>query len=611
MLIHDDRMQKARSCLKAYGPMIGLGVLIWMVFGQAIHFHFLLWDDNTQIYDNPHLLAPTWHWPSINWIFNFDTSFRFQPVTWLSHMVICDIFGMNPGAYHFCLIVLHFINSLLVYKLSLRILSRFEEDGTPREVIAFIASAFWAINALRDEPLGQCTHLTHLLATLFVLGSFRYYLISVQGERLQLRPYLCSFIFNGLAVCTYPTTLGYALCLPFFDQIFFRQEFFQRWNWRSPGFSKYWFSRMLFILPSIAVGLATIHARLHPTGIYALAFTPVRAPGVIRLIHGEYAWAYIYLRQFWPCGLTPGHYPWRDQGFHWIYMPALLCLAGAFAVSLWKRSAIMIAILVASICLAGPVLGLTEEPMAPADRYTYLPNAFFALLLAWIASQFWLRCPAAAKAPAILVVGLTLLAILGLQSHRQLQIWADSRTLFAYLETTEEIKSQPGLQDFINDKIAWLFVLEGNPGAALPIYDDIVRREPKEYRYWYERGITLYLLGKPPEALESLRVSYALHQDATIFKTDPSALFIQFDHPFYQDHPQLKAGKIAVANPKGMGLYLFNFFGYCKTPRLTEILQAPAEFCHEGSQRSHVSRTIHPLRVLWAPPCEPFVAKAV
>jgi protein O-mannosyl-transferase len=518
ILSYTHRMQKAGFCLKAYGPSIALSILIWGVFGQAIHFQFLLWDDNTQIYQNPHLQELVWRWPDINWIFSFDTSFRFQPIAWLGHMLIGEVFGMNPGAYHFCLIVLHFINSLLVYKLSLRMLSRFAADGTPREMIAFMASAFWAINALRDETLGQSTHLTHVLATLFVLGSFHYYLSSVQGGRLQLRPYLLSFALNGLAVCTYPTAVGYAFCLPFFDRIFLPPEILPRCNWRLPGFARYWFSRMLFMLPSLAVGLATIHARWHPVGVYGRSFAPAPTAGIIRLIHGVYAWACIYLHQFWPFGLTPGHYPWRGPSFHWVYIPAWLCLVGLFAVSLWKRSAPMLAILVASIGLAGPVLGLTEEPMTPADRYTYLPNAFFALFLAWAASQFWSKRPISIGAPIMLGAGLALLAMLGLQSHRHLRIWADSHALFAYLETTPEIKSQPGYQEFIDDKVAWLFVLEGNPGAALPIYDNMVRHEPKTYRYWYERGITLYMLGKQPEAIESLHISYVLHQDPAILK---------------------------------------------------------------------------------------------
>src|SRR5580692_10368819 len=100
ILIYNHPMQKEKSYLKAYGPMIGLSVLIWVVFAQAIHFRFLLWDDNTQIYENPHLQGPMWQWPGINWIFSFDTSFRFEPVAWLGRMVICEIFGMNPGAYH-------------------------------------------------------------------------------------------------------------------------------------------------------------------------------------------------------------------------------------------------------------------------------------------------------------------------------------------------------------------------------------------------------------------------------------------------------------------------------------------------------------------------------
>jgi hypothetical protein len=506
-------MQKSETCLKRYGPMVGLGILIWLVFGQAVHFNFVFWDDYQHIVNNPNLRAPLWQWPKILWIFSFDTSLRFEPGTWLGHMLICTLFSKEAGPYHFCLILLHFINSLLVYRLGCRILSRFATNDLPREAIAFMASAFWALNAVRAETLGRCTDLSYPLSTLFILGSFCFYLVSFADGRLQPYPCLASVILNGLAVCTYPISLGYAFCLPFFDRIFFPAAIRQRWSWRSPGLVAYWSSRILFALPSIAVGCATLHARLHPTGAYAPDTAPVTPFNIFRLVHGIYAWGYIYLHQFWPFGLTPGHYPWPDPGFHSIYWPALFCLAGAIAVAWGRRSAVLWALLASSACLAAPMLGLAEEPTTPVDRYTYLPDAFSALFLAWTASRFWSRHPSAIASRGALGAGMALLPALGWQSHRQLQIWRDSYTLFAHLETSPEIKSQPALQDHISNlKAAQLFI-DHDLNAALHIYEDLVRREPENYQYWHNLGVIQHMLGNDEQALKSLRTAYALSRD--------------------------------------------------------------------------------------------------
>ena len=503
-------MSIAELYVKKYGPLIGLAALIWLVFGQAVNFDFLFWDDYVHIVSNPHLQMPLWPWSNIRWIFSFDTSMRFEPVTWLGHVLICAIFTKNPGAYHFCLIILHFINSLLVYKLCLRILSKFATDDVPREAIAFLGSAFWALNAVRVEPLGLSADLGYPLATFFVLSSFSFYLISINQGRLKWSPYFFSFVLNGLAVCTWPISVGFAFCLPFFDRIFFPAETAHRWDRHSTGFVAYWASRIAFAFPSLASGLAMVSARFHPVGTYALGLRPVSPLNTIRLMHGAYAWVYIYLHQFWPFGLTPGHYPWPHSGFHAVYLLSLFCLLGA-AMAAWRsRSSTAWALLAASACLAGPMFGLTEEPTTPVDRYSYLPNAFSALLLAWAMSRFWMYHLGSWSTRVALYAGMSFIPIIGLQSHRQLQIWQSSYTLFAYLKTTPEIRSQPYLQYHIDNLMAGQLVAYGDFNSALHIYEALTRYVPNNYQYWRSLGLVAHLLGKDSEALKAFNAEYAI-----------------------------------------------------------------------------------------------------
>jgi hypothetical protein len=509
-------MVKIEGPLRACAPILGLVVLILMVFSPTIYFEFLNWDDHLNIVNNPHLQAPSWQWPEITWILSFNTSLRFMPVTWLAHMAICDVSGMSAAAYHLGLLVLHLINSLLVYHLALRILCRFASDQVPREAIAFTTSAFWAVNGLRVEVLGWCTALPYPLATLFALGSFHYYLNSMSGDGLKFRPYLWSFILNGLSVCAYPISLGYAFCLPFFDGLFFREQVSHRWHPRSVEFGAYWVSRTLFTLPSIAILMATIHARLHPTGEFASSTVPTQAGIIVRMVHGVYAWAYIYSHQFWPFDLTPVHYPWTDLGFHWIYWPVLLCLIGLVSIAWWKKSFTTLAILAISMGLAAPMLGLTEDPATPVDRFSYLPNAFFSLLLAWGASRCWYRRPTLRASWMVMGSGLACCAMLGLQSHHQLRIWKNSPALFARLETSPETKARPDIQEHIQHLEATeaaQLLLGGHLTKALEIYDELTQFKPENYVYWHQRGLTLHLLGRDGEALQSLHVAYSLGQN--------------------------------------------------------------------------------------------------
>ena len=484
-----------------------------IVFSRTISFDFLFWDDQLSIVRNPQLQAPVWQWSKIGWMLSLSSFMRFMPLSWLAHMVICSLSNMSPAAYHLSLLILHLINSLLVYHLALRILSRFAVTEVPHEAIAFITSAFWAANGLRVEVLGWCTALPYPLATLFALGSFHFYLNSIDEGHLKFRPYFWSFILNGLSVSAHPIALGYALCLPFFDRLFFREEVSHRWNPRSSGFGTYWASRALFALPSIAIMIATIKFRLHPTGVFAASTAPTHTGIILRLMHGMYAWAYLYLRQFWPFGLTPGHFAWSGPAFHWIYLPALFLIFGLLIVAWWKKSATTMAILAISVSLAGPMLGLFEKPATPVDRYSYLPDAFFSLFLAWLASRCWPRRPTLTASRIVLAGCLASIAILGLQSRRQLRIWENSHTLFAHLEASPEIQAQPMLQEHIYSLEAAQLLVDGQLTAALDIYNNLTRLESGNYLYWHQRGLTLHLLGRETEALQSLHTAYALGQN--------------------------------------------------------------------------------------------------
>jgi tetratricopeptide (TPR) repeat protein len=198
-------------------------------------------------------------------------------------------------------------------------------------------------------------------------------------------------------------------------------------------------------------------------------------------------------------------------------LPALLGLIGIVSVAWWQKSFTTLAILAISLGLAIPMLGLTEDPATPVDRFSYLPDAFFSLLLAWGASRCWPRRPTTSFASRIIIgSGLACCALLGWQSHRQLRIWENSLTLFARLETSPETEARPDIQEHIQHLEATeaaQLLLGGHLAEALGIYDELTQFKPDNYVYWHQRGLTLHLLGRNGEALQSLHTAYALGQN--------------------------------------------------------------------------------------------------
>ena len=93
---------------------IFLVILVWLVFGQTIHFGFVNYDDDLYVYKNPVIthgltlhglkLAFTSIHPSGNW----------HPLTTISHMLDCQLFGVRPGPQHAVNLAIHIVNSILL-----------------------------------------------------------------------------------------------------------------------------------------------------------------------------------------------------------------------------------------------------------------------------------------------------------------------------------------------------------------------------------------------------------------------------------------------------------------------------------------------------------------
>src|SRR5436853_5049891 len=89
-------------------------VLVWIVFGQTLAHDFVNYDDKTYVYGNSLVSAGlTAHGLSQAFV-NTDTK-NWHPLTLISHMLDCQIFGLKPGGHHFTNVLLHTIAALLLF----------------------------------------------------------------------------------------------------------------------------------------------------------------------------------------------------------------------------------------------------------------------------------------------------------------------------------------------------------------------------------------------------------------------------------------------------------------------------------------------------------------
>ena len=105
--------------LKNSKVQIYIAVLILMVsvafaYWNVDTFEFLSLDDQSYIFGNPHVKSGL-TWASIKWAFSTFEASNWHPITWMSHMLDFELYGLKPAGHHLTNFLLHLINTLALF----------------------------------------------------------------------------------------------------------------------------------------------------------------------------------------------------------------------------------------------------------------------------------------------------------------------------------------------------------------------------------------------------------------------------------------------------------------------------------------------------------------
>ena len=154
------------------GVCIFLAAIIWVVFGQTLHHEFVNFDDEVYVYENP-LVQKGLTWEGFCWALTYGQIGHWHPLTWLSHMLDCQWYGLNAGGHHLTNVLLHTISVILLF-LVLRHMTGFLWRS------AFVAAVF-AIHPLRAESVAWVAERKDVLSGLFFMLTLWAYVRYAQG----------------------------------------------------------------------------------------------------------------------------------------------------------------------------------------------------------------------------------------------------------------------------------------------------------------------------------------------------------------------------------------------------------------------------------------------
>jgi len=467
---------------------LGLAVLVLAVYWGSGRHGFVNLDDGEYVYENPHVAAGLTA-GGVRWALTAFYAANWHPVTWLSHMLDVELFGMHAGSMHRVNVLLHLVNTLLLFGLLRRLSGALWRS-------AFVAALF-GVHPLHVESVAWISERKDVLSTLFLLVAVTAYVAWVHDrKRWQFSGALVACALGLMAKPMLVTTPLLLLLLDFWPLR--RFDGTTRKAKRAILFEKVPF----FFLTAAAAGATWLAQSRAGAMAITTAFVPSQ-----RIANALVSYVRYLLDMVWPAHLAV-FYPHPSSigdsvpAIQWIPSAAILVLITGFAFRERSRRPWLAFGWGWYVVALAPVIGLVQVgSQARADRYTYVPLIGVFVALVWaageIVSQFRLRRAVPLAASAACLASLAVLA------HSQNGYWKDEVSL-----DTHAINATHA------NWVAWnnlgKHYLDTDLSRAAACFRRAIGYKEDYDVAWYNLGVVLGRLGRPGEAIASYRRSLDL-----------------------------------------------------------------------------------------------------
>src|SRR5262249_50758783 len=338
-------------------PMFGIGIFLvaitWAVFGQTFRHQFINYDDPLYVLDNAHVRAGL-NWRGIEWAFTHVHSQNWHPLTTISHMLDCQLFGVNPGAHHLVNVFLHSIAAVLLFVLVQQMTSRVWLSG-------FVAAVF-AIHPVRVESVAWIAERKAVLSGVFFLLTLLAYI--AYPRRQTLGRYLALSILFACGLLSKPMLITTPLVLLLLDY------------WPLARFERSTTIQLVVEkIPLFALSAGSVVATLWAQN-FALGTTEF-LPLKWRVTNALFAYSEYVWQIFSPVDLLPFYVHPENRLELWRLAIAVFVLIAltVFAFIRCRQNPYLLIGWFWYLIMLIPVIGIVQVGLqGHADRYTYLPH---------------------------------------------------------------------------------------------------------------------------------------------------------------------------------------------------------------------------------------------
>jgi len=392
--------------------------VVVLVYAPVKDYPFINYDDNLYVTEVSQVQQGL-GWDSVVWAMTTMEAAFWHPLTWLSHILDYQLFGLNPAAHHLTNLLFHLANVVLFFW----VLHRMTGALWPSAMVA----ALFALHPLNVESVAWVAERKNVLSTLFWLLTLLAYVGYVKMPGWQRYLGMMGIFVLGLMAKPMLVTLPCVLLLldywPLGRLGKDSKEFWER-------LPKLAAEKLPLFIPVAAVSVVAIEAQSQAG---ALSSWEGLSLGT-RVANAVLSYGLYLKKMVWPMDLAV-FYPHPGSSLEAGPVVLAALLLGGLSLGLWCQGRKSPYLVVGWLWYLGtlvPVSGLIQVGgHAMADRFAYVPLMGLFIILVWGAAELaqTLHLPKAWVA----VTGLCLLLALAVLTRVQLSYWQSTRALFEHV----------------------------------------------------------------------------------------------------------------------------------------------------------------------------------
>ncbi len=510
---------------KALLLVLLLLVITFAVFWQSTGHEFTVYDDNVYVRENLHVNTGL-NYRNILWAFTTIEASNWHPLTWLSHMLDCQIYGLNPKGHHLTNILFHIANTFLLWFLLF--------SATRKYWQSLFVAALFALHPLHVESVAWIAERKDLLSWLFMFGTLIFYTRYTKNSRPLFYVLTLALYLFGLMSKPMLVTLPFVMLLwDFWPLGRLRLQAPPNENTRvsmrdpapTPTLLHLILEKLPFFALSLLSSIVTYYAQSHGASVAGAHALPL----TFRLVNALVSYAKYIVNMLWPRHLAVIYPLPRTLTLVQAAVAAFILIGISLVV--WRRTRVNPFLPMGWLWYLGtlvPVIGFVQVGrQAMADRYTYIPLIGLFIMISWGIPVLTGRSPY--RRPFITAMAVIVLAGSSVSTWMQLGYWKNDITLFTHaikvVKNNYVAHMNLGLAFFQRDKteeaikhyfdalflrpnaddacfyLGLAFGVQGNLNESITFFRRAIEINPKFADAHYNLGVALARQGRLDEGI--------------------------------------------------------------------------------------------------------------